>query len=70
MQIEQSRPLNLFSAPQGREKGGGEWNLFSPVAHDHTDAYRVLTPRKRTEPRYPNILHINRYPRHLTIRLA
>ena len=62
--------LSLFAAPPEREKGSREWELFSPVAHDHADAYRVITPRRHEEPRYPNIVHITRYPRHLTPRIA
>jgi hypothetical protein len=60
--------LGLFSA--AREKGSREWSLFDPVAHDRISAYPVTTPRKREEPRYPNVLHINRYPRHLVVRFA
>ncbi len=68
MQIEHDRQMNLSTT--SREKGSREWSLFNAVAHDHVDAYRVLTPRKRDELRYHNILHINRYPRQLTVRFA
>ena len=60
--------MPLFSAP--REQGHREWSTFNVVKHDQAGMFRVLTPRKHETPRYPNIVHINRYPRHLTVRLA
>ena len=60
--------MPLFSAPQ--EQGHREWNAFNAVKHDIVGAFRVLTPRRPETPRYANILHINRYPRRITLRLA
>lgn len=68
-QIERSFQLSLFSRT-AREKGSREWSLFNPIAHDRVDAYRVTTPRRRPQLRYPNIVPIHRYPRHLTVTLA
>lgn len=62
------RQLSLFTAP--REKGSREWSVFDSVAHDQAGAYPTSSPRKRETPRYPNILHINRYPRHITPTFA
>ncbi|OGG52445.1 hypothetical protein A3H16_03640 [Candidatus Kaiserbacteria bacterium RIFCSPLOWO2_12_FULL_53_8] len=60
--------MYLFASP--REQGAREWNTFNAVRHDHAGAFRVLTPRKAEAPRYPNIVHISRYPRHIALRLA
>ncbi len=62
------RQLSLFAAP--KEKGSREWNLFNPVLHDHADSYPVSTPRRAGTPRYPNVVPIHRYPRHLTPTFA
>ncbi|PIR84205.1 hypothetical protein COU18_00420 [Candidatus Kaiserbacteria bacterium CG10_big_fil_rev_8_21_14_0_10_51_14] len=70
-QLEQQRDrqLTLFVAPQ-EERGSREWRLFTPIAHDRVEGYPVTAPRKREELRYPNIVPIRRYPRHLAIRFA
>lgn len=61
--------IQLFAVAP--EKGSREWRTFNPVQNDHVPgAYRVLSPRNHSTPRYPNVVHINRYPRHLTPRLA
>jgi len=60
--------MHLFSAP--REHGSREWSTFDVVRGDHAGAYQVLTPRKHETPRYPNILHITRLPRHLTPKFS
>jgi len=56
--------MPLFSEP--KEGGHREWSTFNVVRHDHTGMFRVLSPRKNTTPRYPNILHISRQPRRIT----
>jgi len=56
--------MPLFSEP--REQGHREWSTFNVVRHDRVGAFRVLTPRKNTTPRYPNVLHISRQPRRIT----
>ena len=56
--------MPLFSAP--KEEGHREWSTFNVVRHDHAGMFRVLSPRKNTTPRYPNILHISRQPRRIT----
>jgi len=56
--------MPLFSEP--REQGHREWSMFNVVRHDPVGAFRVLTPRKNTTPRYPNVLHISRQPRRIT----
>jgi hypothetical protein len=60
--------MSLFAAP--REKGAHEWSTFRTIKHDHAGAFRVLTPCIREVPRYPNIVHIRRYPRRLIPRHA
>jgi len=60
--------MHLFAAPQ--EKGRREWQAFNAVRHDITGAFRVVTPRKHETPRYPNVVHISRQPRHLTPKFA
>ncbi|OGG51493.1 hypothetical protein A3C18_03115 [Candidatus Kaiserbacteria bacterium RIFCSPHIGHO2_02_FULL_54_11b] len=60
--------MPLFSTP--REQGHREWSTFNVVKHDQAGMFRVLTPRKHETPRYPNIVHINRYPRHITPTFA
>lgn len=62
------RQLSLFAATQ--EKGSREWSLFDPVRHDRADSYPVSTPRKVNTPRYPNVVPIHRYPRHLTPKFS
>jgi len=59
--------MSLFSSP--REYGSSEWKTFNVVRGDHAGAYRVALPAQRAV-RYPNILHITRYPRHFTPRPA
>ena len=68
MQLERGRQLSLFATTS--EKGSREWKMFDPVAHDRTSGYQVTTPRKSETPRYPNVLHINRYPRQITPTFA
>lgn len=65
-QTESQMPL--FSAPQ--EQGHREWSTFNAVRHDLAGAFRVLTPRKHEVPRYPNTVHITRYPRRIALRFA
>lgn len=60
--------LGLFAVKP--EKGSREWKAFDAIRHDHVGMFRVASPRKHEVPRYPNILHIARYPRHLTLRVA
>jgi hypothetical protein len=43
------------------EKGRHEWNTFHKVTHDRVTGFHPITPRSTNEPRYTNILHINRY---------
>ena len=62
------KQLSLFSAP--REKGSREWSAFDSVVGDRSGAYPTATQRARPVLRYPNILHINRYPRHLTPKFS
>ncbi len=45
----------------GDEKGRAEWHAFESVRHDKVSAYDVVSPRSTYEPRYVNIVHINRY---------
>ncbi len=66
--INGQNQMSLFSSPQ--EKGRSEWGTFNAVRNDTVGAYRVATPRKHETPRYPNTVHISRYPRHLTLRTA
>lgn len=60
--------MPLFSTP--REQGSREWSTFNVMQHDRVGMFRVLTPRKHETPRYTNIVHINRYPRHITPTFA
>jgi hypothetical protein len=63
-----STQMPLFASP--REMGRSEWKIFNTIAGDYVGMFRVATPRKHSTPRYPNIVHINRYPRHLTPRFG
>jgi hypothetical protein len=43
------------------DKGSEEWKTFYPVGHDKVAAFDAASPRSTHEPRYVNIVHINRY---------
>jgi hypothetical protein len=43
------------------EKGQAEWQTFRKVTNDKVSAFEVVSPRSSYEPRYTNIVHINRY---------
>lgn len=43
------------------EKGAGEWHAFHTVEDDKVSAFEVVSPRSSYEPRYVNIIHIDRY---------
>lgn len=60
--------MSLFATRSS--KGSREWRAFNTIRGDRAGAYRVATPRKHEVPRYPNILHISRQPRHLTPKFA
>jgi len=42
-------------------KGSEEWQAFHTVEHDKVPAFEAVSPRSTYEPRYVNIIHINRY---------
>gem|GEM_PF-2137679 len=62
------KQMSLFA--KRAEKGSREWSAFNAVHGDTIGMFRVATPRKAETPRYPNIIHINRYPRRLTLKVA
>jgi hypothetical protein len=66
--ILEARKATLF-AVRG-EKGSREWSAFNSVRGDRIEMFPVATPQARTTPRYANIVHISREPRHLTPRFS
>ena len=66
--ILQARAATLFS--NRTEKGSREWSAFNAVRDDRVEMFPVSTPRMRETPRYTNVVHISRYPRHLTPKLS
>ncbi len=66
--ILEARKATLFAA-RG-EKGSREWSAFNSVRGDSVEMFPVAAPRSRETPRYPNLVHISREPRHLTPRFA
>ena len=43
------------------DKGHEEWQTFHKVQDDKVSAFKPFSPRSTYEPRYVNIVHINRY---------
>ena len=65
------RKMSLFAARhENSGKGSHEWNAFNAVRDDRIEMFPVATPRVRETPRYPNIVPIHRYPRHLTPKFS
>lgn len=52
---------SIFDTTPFAEKGVGEWSLFRAIRGDKVSIINVSSPRKATEPRYPNIIPIKRY---------
>lgn len=62
--------MSLFAGTS--EKGSSEWSTFAAVREDNAGSFRVLTPRKESEPRYSNVVRIRRFrePHHLFLKGA
>lgn len=43
------------------DKGSEEWHTFHAPEHDKISAFEPVSPRSTYEPRYVNIVHIDRY---------
>ena len=67
--ILSARSASLFAGRQ-QEKGSREWSAFNAVRDDRIEMFPVATPRLRETPRYTNVVHISRYPRHLTPKFS
>ena len=52
------------------DKGSREWSAFNSVREDRVTMFAPPAPRMREQPRYPNVVHINRYPTTLKLRFG
>jgi hypothetical protein len=62
------RKIVLFATRGG--KGSSEWSAFNSIKGDQIEMFPVSAPRSRATPRYANVLHISREPRHLTPKFS
>ena len=60
MLMDYDTMTNVFE-PTGNDRGSSEWRTFEAVKHDKVSAFEAVSPRSTYEPRYTNIVHINRY---------
>jgi len=67
--ILSARSETLFAA-RPQEKGSREWSAFNSIREDRIEMFPVATPRMRETPRYTNVVHISREPRHLQPRFG
>ncbi len=66
-EILAARREQLLSTTQ-TEKGSREWSAFNSVREDRVEMFPVSTPRMKEQPRYPNLVHISRFPRQLRVQ--
>ncbi len=70
--ILEIRKATLFAA-RGEirsEKGSRECSAFNTIRGDRIEMFPVTSPRSRTTPQYPNLVHISRLPRRLTPKFS